>query len=272
MGTTTNSQNISSLTEKAKQCLDKKSDIPMSPLWNMGKVAKFDSSTDFKYLQDALHYLTCKAKAKLTFTADEKEFLVELYEAFWWGGKYKGLSEAAQLANHYIHGDGKKLRISSEVYEKSPIVQATMTAMKKYISELINTKAYFQKIKCSNHQFMLKSYAQKLKRMNYRTEGIMKATGVLEAAQNDHRLHKADGHFYLDAASVLQPGNKVLTTWSVSSLYDFEPFEKHDYFTEIPLGKYKLVLYDGLSEYMTRIGLADAFDYWAEWKEVWSIQ
>jgi hypothetical protein len=59
------------------------------------------------------------------------------------------------------------------------------------------------------------------------------------------------------------------TTWSVDSVYDFEPFEKHDYYTEIPLGQNKLIIYDGLSEYMTRIGVANAFKYHAEWSEMW---
>lgn len=272
MGNTKKDVNIQALNQKAEQCLDSKSDIPMSPLWHMGKAASFGSTGNLKTLQDALDYLTCKAKAKVDFTEDEKEFLVEIYEAFWWGGKYKGYPEAAQLANHYVNGSGKKLKISSVIYEKSPIVKATMEALKEYISELITAKAYVQKIKCSDPKFMLKPYAQKLKRMNYRTEGKMKPNGVLEAAQNDHRLHKTDGHFYLEASSVIQGQGKVQTVWSVDSLYDFEPFEKHDYYTEIPLGEHKLVIYDGLSEYMTRIGAAKAFTYRAEWREIWSLK
>ena len=33
----------------------------------------------------------------------------------------------------------------------------------------------------------------------------------------------------------------------------------------------KLVLADGLSEYMTRIGVANSFWYRAEWSETWNI-
>ena len=55
----------------------------------------------------------------------------------------------------------------------------------------------------------------------------------------------------------------------MDSYYDFEPFEKHDYYTHIPLGQNKLVLSDGLSEYMTKIGVAKAFWYRAEWTEQW---
>lgn len=111
--------------------------------------------------------------------------------------------------------------------------------------------------------------ARQAESMNFRTEGKMKAGGVLEAAQNDHRLHKADGHFYLEAQTLLMKNGAFKTVWSVDSVYDFEPFEKQDYYTLIPLGQSKLTLYDGLSEYMTKIGVAKVFDYRAEWIEVW---
>ena len=122
------------MEKQAKACLAKKSDIPASPLYNMARAAKFDSKDDAKYIQDAVDYLTCKAKAKLSFTDDEKEFLKELYEAFWWGGQYKGYKEAAALANHYVNGPGNAQAspyiINSEIYRNSPIVIATMQAMK----------------------------------------------------------------------------------------------------------------------------------------------
>ncbi len=116
---------------------------------------------------------------------------------------------------------------------------------------------------------MKKSYTTPLKRMNFRTEGKMKSSGALEAAQNDHRLHKADGHFYLESQTVSMNNNKFKTMWSVDSIYDFEPFEKKNYYTEIPLGQSQLVIYDGLSEYMTKIGVAKVFNYRAKWLEIW---
>lgn len=83
-------------------CSDLKADIPISPLWHMGKAAKFDSKKIFDIMQKAIDYLTCKAKNKLHFENREKEFLKESYEAFWWGGQYKGWKEAAKLARHYV--------------------------------------------------------------------------------------------------------------------------------------------------------------------------
>lgn len=52
---------IQKLKNSAEACLSKKADIPMSPLYNMAKVAKLESTEDLKYIQDAVNYLTCKA-------------------------------------------------------------------------------------------------------------------------------------------------------------------------------------------------------------------
>lgn len=108
--------------------------------------------------------------------------------------------------------------------------------------------------------------------LNSKTEGKMKSSGVLEAAQNNQRLHKTDGHFYLQAISQLLPNNRMQTKWQVDSLYDFESFEKHDYYTHIPLGESILILSDGLSEYMTKIGVAKSFWYRADWTDAWDIK
>jgi hypothetical protein len=149
---------VQNLKTKAKSCLAKKSDIPMSPLFNMANVAKRDKTSDLKLLQDAVDYLTCKAKAKLAFNSEEKEFLKELYEAFWWGGMYKGYKEAAQLANHYVNGEGNQksnpFRINADVYKSSKIVIATIAAMKKYIVEQYENQ---KSIMCNNVDFRSKN-------------------------------------------------------------------------------------------------------------------
>jgi len=262
--------NRENLREKAEACLAKKVDIPISPLWHMGKAAKFGSDTNLKTVQEAIDYLTCKAKAKTEFNADDKEFLKELYEAFWWGGNYSGLKEAATLANHYVNGNGVSLRINPEVYQTSKIVVATMGAMKNFISDKKAKGKKLTKLRCDQVEFRQGKYSAALKRMNYMTEGKMKPSGVLEAAQQNHRLHKTDGHFYLNSFNVALNSSTIKTTWSINSIYDFEPFEKKDYYTEIPLGDFKLILPDGLSEYMTRIGVAKVFNYFAEWQEMWN--
>jgi len=56
----------------------------------MGKVAVFESKESFDLLQNTIDYLTCKGKLGKKFSNDEKEFMKELFEAMWWGGKYRG--------------------------------------------------------------------------------------------------------------------------------------------------------------------------------------
>jgi hypothetical protein len=43
-------------------CSDLRADIPMSPLWNMGNAAKFESKESLDTMQKAIDYLACKAK------------------------------------------------------------------------------------------------------------------------------------------------------------------------------------------------------------------
>ena len=260
------------LKAKANTCLAKQVKIPMSPLLHMGRAAKFSNSSSFKIMQDAIDYLTCKAKARMEFNSDDKEFLKELFEAFWWGGKYKSLHEAAELANHYVNGNGKHLSINPEVYTTAKIVIATMAAMKMYIVEQKSNNKSYSNFRCDHAGFRQSKYASKLRRMDYKTEGKMKPNGVLESAQNNQRLHKTDGHFFLNSLNADIDDTLIKTTWSVNSTYDFEPFEKQNYYTEIPLGTFKLILPDGLSEYMTRIGSAKVFDYSAVWHESWRVQ
>ena len=261
------------LTKKAKACLAKKTEIPMSPLYHMGMAAQFKKESHLKYVQDALNFLACKAQVKLPFSEDDKEFLVEIYEAFYWGGLWVGYPEAAKLASHYVSMEGNTesnpLMVDPTIYREAPIVIETMKAMKRYILEQKKNNKKFQNIKCSDNAFDQKPYARKLWNMNENTQGRMVKDGVLRSPQNNTRLHRADGHFYLNAITK-ETGNALNTTWRIDSYYDFEPFEKQQYFSEIPLGNINLIIYDGLSEYMARLGVAKPFWYRMEWKEAWN--
>jgi len=124
---------LNNLIAKGNQCLEGRENIPSAPLWHMGKVAVFESKESFDLLQNTIDYLTCKGKLGKDFSNDEKEFMKELFEAMWWGGKYLGYREAAKLANHYVNGEGKSLRINPDLYKKSIIVSDTMDALKGYI-------------------------------------------------------------------------------------------------------------------------------------------
>ena len=109
-------------------------------------------------MQDAINYLACKAEAKMSFSDDEKEFMIELYEALWWGGNYHGYREAAKLARFYVHGDGSYQAISSELYKSSVIVHDVMIAMKAFVrSEVEKTNKVPTYLKNNNCLFERKN-------------------------------------------------------------------------------------------------------------------
>lgn len=66
---------------RAKACLAKAVPVLGWPFIAMAKVALLDSQSDFDLLQKAIDYLTCKAKAKMAFTKEEREFLEDFYLA-----------------------------------------------------------------------------------------------------------------------------------------------------------------------------------------------
>jgi hypothetical protein len=260
-------QLINDLAKKATLC-GSQPNMPMSPVWHLGKMAAFGNKSSYKLIQDALDHLSCKAKSKAQFEDSEKEFLIEMYEAFWWGGKFKGLPEAAKLANHYVNGGGRPTEVDSYVYQNSPIVQKTQLAIKSYIEDIAGSSTFPLNISSKDLGFLNSKYAMPLRNMNFRTEGKLKPGGVLEAAQSDHRLHKTDAHFYLSSVTK-RAGERFSTQWSVRSVYDFEPYEKHDYYTLLPLGDFEVRIDDGLSHYMTVLGIANAFTHTSKWSEQW---
>lgn len=160
-------------------CTNLKVDIPVSPLWHMGKAAKFESQESFDAIQNAIDYLACKARNRLRFENRDKEFLKEIFEALWWGGQYKGWKEAAKLARHYVHGNGKTISISSEIYETSAIIKDTIVLMKRYIAELINDKKTYQHITSGDIDFVSKPYFKNLclPHRNINTQGYARTMG-----------------------------------------------------------------------------------------------
>jgi hypothetical protein len=280
------------LVAEAKQCLAKAAPIPGAPLWHMGRGNADDKAT----MQNAIDYLTCKAKAKLPFTEDEKHFLVELFEAFWWGGKalhwtplMDGMPEAAELANHYVHGNGETLAINPEVYKSSVIVRETMAAMKAFIKESINKGTPVPVLKSSDSKFMRSPQVTEIHDINRNkgTQGRVLDGGVLIAEQMNKRLHYANNRFHLQAftttshwphRSKMEYTTRMLTRWRVDDVWDYAPFgsdkENAQHISAFPMGykrEQELKLPDGLSHYMTVLGIAKEFKYWAEWYEYWNL-
>lgn len=263
---------LNDLIEKANNCQEERENIPGAPLWHMGKVAVFKSKKSFDLLQNTIDYLTCKGKQGKKFSNDEKEFMKELFEAMWWGGKYRGYAEAAKLANHYVNGGGKSLRITPDVYKKSIIVSDTMVALKAYIKERSANNKTIASIKTNNPDFLQSDYALPLKRgkRSPNRQGYIIHNGVLLAEQFNGRLKNTDNRFYLNVNTTKGSNNVFVSRWSVKSIYDYEPFEKSD-ITDLDLTmEFVLKLPDGLSHYLTTIGVAKAFKYSASWNETWT--
>jgi hypothetical protein len=273
--TVASNENTQTLTDKAQACLEQAVEVPGAPLYHMGNIAVFNSKSSFELMQSTINYLTCKAKANMPFTNEEKTFLIELYETFWWGGKVKGMPEAGKLADHYVNGKGKTVQMDATPYQQSVVVQDTMKAMKLYIKELASKNGYFFTLKTDDPNFRRSKYFRPLMLINGSrhkgTQGYVFSDGTIFAEDQNQRLKKADHRFKLKADSTKQARDSFFTSWSVENRYDFESFSKGDKFTNLPFSNGKvLLLPDGLSEYMdSGLGIAKPFDYKAIWTEVW---
>lgn len=259
------------MLQKCNQIIGQREKIPGAPLWHMGKVAVFESQQSYDLLQNSVDYLTCKAQQNKPFTNDEKEFMKELFEALWWGGQYHGYRAAAKLADHYVNGNGKTIRIDENVYKDSVIVKDTIDALKKYISlQAFNNKT-FMFLTTNDPFFLVSSQASELKlnKRNIFTQGYLLDNGALLAEQNNMRLKNTDHRFFIEA-NTTKSRTVFISSWSVKSVYDFEPFSSKNYITEIPLTQgFILKMPDGLSQHLTHIGVTKNFNYFAEWTETW---
>ncbi len=263
---------LNGLIKKGNNCIEERENIPGAPLWHMGKVAILESKNSFNLLQNTIDYLACKGKLNKTFSDDEKEFMKELFEAMWWGGKYHGFHEAAKLANHYVNGEGKTLRINPEVYKQSVIVFDAMVSLKSYIKDKSANNKSIVSIKTSDPDFLRSYYALSLKqgKRSSSRQGYIFINGALVAEQWNLRLKNADNRFYLNVNTTKGGNNFFMSRWSVTSVYDFEPFAKN-HITDIPLTKkFVLKLPDGLSHYLITIGVAKDFKYTSGWYERWT--
>jgi hypothetical protein len=260
----------------AKECLAKAAPIPGWPFFRMGMAATLGSESDLNLMQKAIDYLTCKAKAKMPFTDDEKSFLKSLFEDLWYGGEYKGYYEAAKLVNHYVNGNGEKIRINATVYQTSIIVKDTSEAIKDYIRQLILQKADFGIVRSSDLGFrqsqQFKRVSKAFSGRSVELQGHVLPDGNLLTEQSNKRLKNANNRFILVAQNSMIEAKAVSTRWRVDDKYEFDSFEQSNYITDLSLSaSLVLKLPDGLSQYMVVLGIAKEFEYWAEWQETWDV-
>jgi len=231
------SQAQNNLVAIAQTCQAQAVKIPESPLYHMGKMGlgiggEEGRKKSASILQDTIDYLTCKAKAKLSFNKDEKEFLIELYKAFAWGAAMKAYIKDLDTNRLPFH----ILKTNNPSFRRS---------------------AHFRPLMKINNS------------RNDHTQGYVLSNGAVHAEQNNRRLKNADNRFIIQAMT-RKTQHGFTTVWSVDNDYDFEPFGAPiEKVTEIPLNP-PLKLPDGLSEYMhSGLNIAKPFKYKAQWTEFW---
>jgi len=246
-------------------------DLPASATWTMAKVKLFDSKASLKQLQDAIDTLTKKARHKTAFTDDEKAFLKDMFYAFSRGGRALGYVEAAKLSSHYVDGDGVKLELDSDVYAQSIIVRDVEAVMRRQIAlDVKGAKGGVVVLSSADARLAKRDDFQALcaKSRDIQSQGRVLHHGWLLAEQDNQRLQKANNRFQVTSTSQASV-NGITTTWRVDDEYVFEAFDK-GFVTEISLGPgLVLEMPDGLSKYMTTLGIAKEFKHFATWQEDW---
>lgn len=267
---------LPALATSAQHCLAEQVPIPGMPMVNLGMGALLGSEERVDAVQAAIDYLNCKGKADMTFTDSEKTFMRELFESFEWGGRLRGRPEAAQLAGHYVSGHGAAVEINSQVYERSVVVSDTTEAMQAHIRDLADNGAAFESLSTSDSSFRQSEHIRDVMRINgsrdIATEGYVQSDGLVFAEQGNERLQNADNRFFIESSTVRTSNGGFETTYTVSNVYDFEPYSKGDKYTELWLNEEGLSVRipDGLSEYMdSGLNIAKVFDYHAQWTVSW---
>lgn len=185
------------------------------------------------------------------------------------------MPEASELLSHYLGGEGDPVdapyELDSEVYETSAIVQYAMEKMTEHVKEL------HAKGKNVEGNYRSSEILKPTPNRDSDTEGrvLGKKDGyALISEQSNARLKYADHRFHLNLnVNLAENGKGLELTWSVKSKWDYEPYsdEKSNsaHVTEIPWNKEKnqvLKLDDGLSQHLTKIGMAKVFWHEAKWK------
>ncbi len=271
---------LETLVSSAEHCLAESVPIPGMPLVSLA-AGKLGFESHGETMQAAIDYLDCKARAGIDFTDEEKVFLHELYEAFWWGGTFGGMNEAGELADYYVNGDDPILEIESEVYEASVVVQDTTVAMQSHIRDLAANGESFAKLSTADLSFRQSSHFSDVMLINgsrdIGTQGYVQSNGLVFAEQDNSRLKNTDNRFYIQSVTEQTADGEFITTFRVENKYDFVPYsgsteEDERNITSLRLSpEITIELPDGLSEYMaSNLGIANVFDYYAEWTIRWS--
>ncbi|NMC61158.1 MAG: hypothetical protein GYA51_17515, partial [Candidatus Methanofastidiosa archaeon] len=229
--------------------------------------------------QEKIDSLEEKAKKgdPKAFTWKDKLFLTFLYNGLIpAGGIMEGYNAAADLMYRYMTpskkaGDNESnyFIIDSEMYQNSTIVQYAMNKMKEAIAQDAKDGKLDEYA-----QFGSVGFLDNKRFGDAGKNGEIKDNGILLTEQDNKELFYTNNQFQLQCKNEIQEDGTIKTTWYVEDYYDFEPYPSN-YYTELPFNREKgfvLKIEDGLSSFLTILGLVEAFYYKAFWEEIWNIE
>jgi hypothetical protein len=155
--------------------------------------------------------------------------------------------------------------IDSTIYEQSKAVQREIERHKREVRSAVRRGKL-----PSDRKTVYAIFANAA-----RTESCAHSPGVrrppkgrmLHADKGNERLQKVNNRFWLQSYST-RSSPTISTKFVVTDCYEFEPFRKGLFTVLDALGQ-RIRLEDGLSEYLTRIGLAKTFTYESSWIVDW---
>jgi hypothetical protein len=208
------------------------------------------ASGDFAEIQARVDVQEKKAIKKKEFSSDDKAFLKDLYASLAFGGRVIGHREAADMLERYLAATGEPLRLGSEAYQADPKVKAAVAKLefriradaarsvvrKKYVSDRMNVSVsedarlfYFSNV------FFVQAFPEKNTGSHFRIRFRVDLTARFVSYDEEKALFGKCGIYRT-------------------------PLMKNDKGETFTID-------DGLSQYLTVLGLAKVFDYYSEWTE-----
>jgi hypothetical protein len=203
---------------------------------------------DFSEIQHKVDLLEEKAIAKKQFTDDEKAFLKDLYGSLVFGGRLLGYKEAAHMLEHYLKASGTPLKIDESIYLENKKVRQALHKVRV----------------CINNDIL------------HRTLKSHYYSGTINIGYKENpRLFYFSNVFVLQAKPVKVAESYCSIRWRVELTAHFpsydeqkQKFGSYHYFrtpfTTNSKGE-TFTIDDGLSHYLSTVGLAKEFIYYAEW-------
>lgn len=269
---------------------------PQSAYIILAKLARDDCTASHNLLQESINHLSQKAKDNQPFDEYEKNFLRVLFTCPWWGGKEHGMNEVlvhqnilgseqdsiqlspvsdhiqlslAKMAQHYVGGEGQRFPLELAAYKNSSIVKDAVKALRVYICELYTFKKPVTVVSTTDAGFLHSKHAEQIEktRRASETKGFIFNDGTLMLDQRDARLINLGNRFKITGMTSAME-TRLMTRWRIEGTYQFENFSQGEAETALPISdQLPLVIPSCLGVHMVALGIAQPFNYFADWVE-----